>query len=285
MIEMLQQHESWIFFWALVGSFSLIAVLEMVFPRRKIDAGLGFRWINNIGLALVTTFVGKAFFIATGVTAAWLANQYQVGLIQWLDTGWWVSWFLVLVVLGLADYINHRLLHAVPFLWRLHAVHHSDTDFDLTTTYRNHPGAGILLLTLRLPVIAALGAPVSALVAYEAVRVAQDLWSHSNIRLPEKLERYLRFVIVTPDFHRIHHCSDQLYTDSNFSSTVPWFDYLFGTYRNRSYESHETMEIGLERFRDPVDSRLDQLLLMPLRVNSNPPMPGPLEPAQDVSTS
>lgn len=268
MSEILQQNESWILFWSLIGCFSVFAVAEMMLPRRKVTSNLRFRWINNIGLALVTTVTVRAFVIIVGVAAAWWADQQRVGLLQWVEVGWWVSFALVMLVLGLADYINHRLFHAIPFLWRFHAVHHSDTDFDLTTTYRNHPIAAAILLGLRVPVVALLGAPVSAFIAYEVIRSSQALWSHSNIKLPESLDRYLRYVVVTPDFHRIHHCSDRRYTDSNFSSTLPWFDYLFGTYRTRDYDSHETMEIGIERFRDQRSSRLDQLLLMPLHVSS-----------------
>ncbi|MFK7829319.1 MAG: sterol desaturase family protein [Congregibacter sp.] len=268
MTEILQQNESWIYFWAIVGTFSACTIAEMIAPRRNVTADLAFRWVNNIGLAVVTTFIVKAVLTAAGVVTTWWAEKEQIGLLQWLAPAWWISCLLVLLLLGLADYLYHRLLHAVPFLWRFHAVHHSDTDFDVTTTYRNHPLAAIILLGFRLPVIAALGAPVSALIFYELIRVTQDLWSHSNIKLPERVDKYLRYIAVTPDFHRIHHCSDRQYTDSNFSSTVPWFDYLFGTYRNRPYDTHPTMEIGIERFRELEESRLDQLLLMPLRVSN-----------------
>jgi len=129
---------------------------------------------------------------------------------------------------------------------------------------------------VRMLVIAALGMPVSVLVAYECLRVAQNLFSHSNLRLPEAAERYLRLVVVTPDFHRIHHSSQRDYTDSNFSTVVPWFDYLFGSYRDRPFEAHCRMELGLEQFRETKDSRLDRLLSMPLRVRSGQlNLPGP----------
>jgi sterol desaturase/sphingolipid hydroxylase (fatty acid hydroxylase superfamily) len=268
MIELLEQHGATLLFVVLCVSFSVIALAEMISPRRCLPAGQGFRWLNNLGLACVTTLTNRIVFLWAGLTTVWWANQHEFGLLPWLNVGWWPSWFIVLLVLGLEDYVTHRLMHAVPVLWRVHAVHHSDTEFDLTTTYRNHPVAAVILLLLRLPVIVALGAPVSVIVAYEAMRIAQNLFSHSNIRLPEVVDRYLRLVLVTPDFHRTHHCSERVFTDSNFSSILPWFDYLLGSYRQRPFDSHGAMQIGLEQFRDTRDTRLDKLLAMPLRVSS-----------------
>ena len=124
-------------------------------------------------------------------------------------------------------------------------------------------------MLVRILFIAALGVPVSVLMAYEALRIAQNLFSHSNIRLPEGIERYLRLVLVTPDFHRTHHCSQREFTDSNFSTVLPWFDYLFGSYRSKPFHSHASMEIGLEQCRAAKDTRLDNMLLMPLRLSTD----------------
>jgi sterol desaturase/sphingolipid hydroxylase (fatty acid hydroxylase superfamily) len=169
------------------------------------------------------------------------------------------------VVMELESYSIHRLSHRVPCLWRLHAVHHSDTDFDLTTAYRSHPLEGVFLFIVRGTVIVLLGAPVYAIVIYEAARVAQDLFGHSNVRIPSRVESWLRYVIVTPDFHRLHHSSNSFFTDSNYSATFPWFDYLFGSVSNKPYAEHVDLEIGLEYFRSSRDTRIDQLLLMPFR--------------------
>lgn len=266
MIELLEQHGDVLLFFVLCGSFCVIALAEMLFPRRQLQQGQTFRWLNNLGLAFVATLVNRGVFVLAGLSTAWWASQQQFGLLPWLGTGWFASLAIVVLVLGLEDYVTHRLMHAVPLLWRVHAVHHSDTEFDLTTTYRNHPLAALILMLLRLPVIAALGAPVSVLMAYEALRIAQNFFSHSNIRLPEAVDRYLRLVLVTPDYHRIHHSSQREFTDSNFAAILPWFDYIFGSYRQRPFDSHAGMDIGLEHFRAETDTRLDNLLLMPLRV-------------------
>ncbi|MDX1734667.1 MAG: sterol desaturase family protein [Halioglobus sp.] len=264
MLEYLEQHESEVLFGALVIAFCVIALAEQFFPRRPGNPNLGFRWANNIGLAAVTTAFNRFVYLATGLGTTHWVNEQGSGLIPWLDAPWAVSFMLLLLILAFGDYVTHRLMHVVPVLWRLHAVHHSDTEFDLTTTYRNHPFAALVLLLLRLPLIALLAAPVAMLLVYEVLRLAQDLWSHSNTRIPERVDRYLRWFLVTPDFHRVHHSSDRQYTDSNFSSTLPWFDYLFGSYRRLPATTQRDMEIGLESFRERRNSRLDQLLLMPL---------------------
>jgi sterol desaturase/sphingolipid hydroxylase (fatty acid hydroxylase superfamily) len=144
-------------------------------------------------------------------------------------------------------------------------MHHSDVEVDFTTTYRHHPFENLFMATLGVPVVVLLGAPVAAMVAYQALRTTVNILSHSNIRIPERFERWLRYLIVTPDFHHLHHCSDRRFTDSNYSAAVPWFDYLFRTATRKPYADYATMELGLERFRDPIDSRIDQILLMPFR--------------------
>ena len=265
MLAFLEQYEGEVTLAALVIVFVLLSVCEAVFPRRQPTDGTGWRWLNNVGLAVITITVASWTQLILSLAAARWVSGHEFGLLQVWQAGWGFSVIITVVVLELAVYIYHRLMHRVPWLWRLHAVHHSDTGFDLTLAYRNHPLAAIFLLGIRLPVIVLLGPPVYAIVIYEVARVAQDLFSHSNVRIPERVENWLRYVIVTPDFHRLHHSSTRRFTDSNFSSTFPWFDYLFGTVSNKPYAEHEDLEVGLEYFRSPRDTRLDRLLLMPFR--------------------
>lgn len=251
----------------LVSAFTAAAILEALFPRRAEQPGMAHRWINNIALAVLTISIVNWLEIALNVSVAWWVSGQDLGLLQHWETGWLASLLITFVVLELSVYAFHRLMHRVPWLWRLHAVHHSDTEFDITLAYRNHPLAAAFLLCMRLPVIVLLGAPAEIILMYEATRVVQDLLSHSNIRIPPHVEKRLRLLIVTPDFHRLHHSSTRRYTDSNFSSTFPWFDYLFRTASQRPFRDHETMQLGLERFRQREDSRLDNLLLMPFDPN------------------
>ena len=164
------------------------------------------------------------------------------------------------------SYWIHRAFHRVSWLWPLHAVHHSDTQLDVSSTFRHHPLEPLLTMPLTAPVVLALGVSPEAALAYRLFDVFFQVFSHSNIRIPQAMERYLRLVVLTPDFHRTHHNAEQRYTDSNYGSLVPWFDYLFGTARHQDYNAQETSVIGLEYLRDPADSRLDRLLTMPVRV-------------------
>jgi len=161
------------------------------------------------------------------------------------------------------SYWIHRAFHHFPILWRIHAVHHTDTEFDVTTSQRNHPFEAILSSLIVTPVVLLLGAPALVLVLHYFLQVAVSLISHGNIALPYWLDKVLRRFIVTPDFHRMHHLSDRQFTDSNYSVIVPWFDYLFKTASQLPYEQIPKMELGLEVLREPKDSRLDKLLITP----------------------
>ncbi len=242
-------------------AFVIFNVLEAQLPRRAENKDMAFRWANNIILTIIAFMVTKV----SQLSFTWLVADNHIGLLQILDINFFVGFVIAFISFELADYFIHRLMHNVPILWRLHTVHHSDTEFDVSLTYRNHPLATVFLTFFRLFVLLLLGAPLEVVMAYEMIRMLLDTFSHSNIRLPVKLDKALRYFIVTPDFHRIHHSSNKFYTNSNYSTTIPWFDYLFKTHRNIPYDDHPNIEIGLEYFREKKDSRVDQLLLMPFK--------------------
>ncbi|MFT7287234.1 MAG: sterol desaturase/sphingolipid hydroxylase (fatty acid hydroxylase superfamily) [Halieaceae bacterium] len=251
-----------------VALFFLFSLLEMQAPRRHMGADTGWRWAHNFCLAIVTTATGRFVRVALSVLTAWWATDS--GLLQlWAPGPLWIL-IVAVVLLDLTTYLTHRLSHTVPLLWRIHRVHHSDTDFDLTTTFRQHPLSALVVLAIRLPVIALLGIPAYAVLFYEFLALAVDLFSHSNVRLPEGLDRRLRRFIVTPDYHRAHHVSEQRLTNSNYVNIFPFIDHLFGTASHMPYAAHEKAEIGLEYFRERRDGRIDQLLLMPFRRMGEP---------------
>jgi len=265
MLESSTEDHSLVIFVVLVASFAFFSLLECICPRRPEQPNMTYRWVNNIVLAIITNGIvtlAQAFLI---VAIAWWVADKNFGLLQLWNLNWFASLIIAILYLELIVYLVHRLMHTVPWLWRVHAVHHSDTEFDVTLAYRNHPLAAIFIINVRLPFIILLGAPVEIIFIYEIARIVQDIFSHSNIRIPREIERYLRYIIVTPDFHRVHHSSTREYTDSNFSSSIPLFDYIFSTSRVRPYQEHEYMQIGLEYFRDEKDTRIDQLLTMPFR--------------------
>lgn len=265
MEEILESNRALIAFSTLVGVFLFAFVWEALWPRRAVQKDLRSRWLNNIGLTILNHVISNWINVAVAVAAAWWVSRNGNGLLTRLDVGLVLGGVVSFIVFSLLSYVEHRLLHAIPWLWRMHAVHHSDTEFDVTTTYRSHPLEMVFVSVVSLPVILLLGPPVAVVVLYQVARVTVNIFAHSNIYIPESVERWLRYVVVTPDFHRLHHLPDQRYTDSNFSTLLPWFDYLFGTATRKPFKDHPSLTIGLEYFRAPGDSRIDRLLLMPFR--------------------
>ncbi len=171
------------------------------------------------------------------------------------------------------------LFHAVPVLWRLHRMHHADLEFDVTTGLRFHPGEIVLSLLIKFGVVAALGASPLAVLVFEVLLNATSMFNHGNVRLPAGLDRVLRWLVVTPDMHRVHHSILPRETNSNFGFNLPWWDRLFGTYRAQPQAGHQAMTIGIEQFRDPSELRLDRMLLQPFRDDDRSYPLGRREPA------
>jgi sterol desaturase/sphingolipid hydroxylase (fatty acid hydroxylase superfamily) len=247
----------------MVAALFVAAIAEVVLQRRPESEITRLRWLNNISLTLIETVSVSILTLTVTIVIAWWGNEAEIGLLRQSGLGFWPMFLLAVFTFELISYWFHRALHAFPILWRLHAVHHSDTEVDFTTAYRNHPLELYVNAPLTIPIVLLLGFPVEVVTAYQLLKTSISVFAHSNVRLPARLDRALRFVLVTPDFHRLHHCSERIYTDSNFGAAFTFYDYVFGTAQSRSYHEQETMELGLEYFRDPVDSRLDRLLLMP----------------------
>jgi sterol desaturase/sphingolipid hydroxylase (fatty acid hydroxylase superfamily) len=178
------------------------------------------------------------------------------------------------VLLDLAVYLQHRVFHAVPALWRLHRVHHADLELDATTGLRFHPIEILLSMAIKIAAVAALGAPAAAVLAFEVLLNAGALFSHANLALPRGLDAVLRAVLVTPAMHRVHHSVVRAETDSNFGFCLSWWDRLFGTYRAAPAAGPDRVTIGLEAFRDPAELRLDRLLTQPFRGEGARPRQG-----------
>jgi sterol desaturase/sphingolipid hydroxylase (fatty acid hydroxylase superfamily) len=239
------------------GVLAVMAVWEFLAPRRKLTAAKGPRWLSNLGLVVLDTLAVR-FLAPLGVVGvALVAGERGWGLFNYLDLPGWLTVPLAVVALDLAIYLQHVLFHAVPLLWRLHLVHHADLDFDVTTGVRFHTFEILLSLGIKMGAVVLLGAPAVAVLAFEVLLNATSMFSHGNVRLPAKIDRVLRWVLVTPEMHRVHHSVEPAETNSNFGFNLPWWDYLFGTYRARPAAGHEAMTIGLEQFRD--EQRADRL--------------------------
>ncbi len=243
--------------------FGLMAIWEVLAARRELSAAKGQRWISNLGLVVLDTLVVRLLFPAAAVGVAIAAGEFGWGLFHKLNLPYWLAVVLSIMLLDFAIYLQHVMFHAVPALWRLHMVHHADVDFDVTTGIRFHPIEIVLSMLIKLSVIGILGPPVLAVLFFEVLLNALALFNHANVRIPLSFDRFLRWVIVTPDMHRVHHSVDDTEYTTNFGFNLSWWDRLLGTYLAQPAEGHEGMTIGLPNFREATWRTLPRMLVMP----------------------
>ncbi len=263
--DFLLAHERAIRLGAFAGLFALMAVWEALTPRRSQAIGRLQRWPSNLGIVAVNTLLLRFAFPVAAIGVAVLAETRGWGLFQELAAPAWFAVPASILLLDLAIYFQHVLFHAVPALWRLHRMHHADLEFDVTTGARFHPVEILLSMAIKLGVVAALGAPAVAVLLFEVLLNGTSMFNHGNVRLPAQVDRVLRWIVVTPEMHRVHHSVVPRETNSNFGFNLPWWDRLFGTYRAQPAAGHEGMIIGIEQFRDPRELRLDRMLVQPFR--------------------
>ena len=250
MNDFILNHEPAIRLACFLGVFAVMAVWELLAPRRRLSQPKAQRWFNNLGLVVFNTALLRLVFPLAAVGMAVSADLNGWGLFNRVDTSGWLALLASVVILDGAIYLQHVMFHAVPLFWRLHRVHHADLDFDVTTGSRFHPVEILLSMLIKFAVIVLLGPPVVAVVVFEVLLNASSMFNHSNVRLPAFLDALLRWVIVTPDMHRVHHSHLDHETNSNFGFNLSIWDRLFGTYRNQPEQGHEGMVIGIDTFRD-----------------------------------
>ena len=265
MRQVLLAYESYIRLVGFAGVLSLMALWELVRPRRSQLIGRGRRWPGNLAIVAIDTVLVRIVFPTAAVGLALIAETKGWGLFNAMGFPWWVSVPLGVILLDLIIYLQHVLFHAVPGLWRLHRMHHADLEFDVTTGVRFHPIEILLSMVIKLGAVAALGTPAVAVLMFEVLLNATSMFNHGNVRLAAGLDRILRWIVVTPEMHRVHHSIVSRETNSNFGFNLPWWDRLFGTYRAQPAAGHERMTIGIEQFRDPSELSLHRMLLQPFR--------------------
>lgn len=251
------------FFFAVLG---LMALWEVLAPRRVLTVSKALRWVNNLGLVFLNSVLLRLLFPAAAVGMAAFAAEHGWGLFNHFAVPYAAAVVLSTVALDFVIYLQHVMVHAVPALWRLHRMHHADPDFDVTTGARFHPLEIILSMLIKFAAIVVLGAPVVAVVIFEVLLNATAMFNHGNVRLPAAFDRPLRWLVVTPEMHRVHHSVEDDEANSNFGFNLPWWDRLFGTYRDQPRAGHEAMTIGIHRYRTPREvSWLSGMLLLPFR--------------------
>jgi sterol desaturase/sphingolipid hydroxylase (fatty acid hydroxylase superfamily) len=237
---------------------------EALAPRRPRQLPRAARWPHNLALLALDVALIRVVAPGAAIAVALAGGETGWGLFNSMDVPRWIAVPIAVVILDLAIYFQHVVFHAVPTLWRLHRVHHTDVDFDVTTGTRFHPLEILLSLAYKCAIVVAIGAPAIAVLAFEVLLNATSVFNHANGRMSEALDRRLRWWLVTPDMHRVHHSIVYNESSSNFGFNLPWWDRLFGTYRAQPAAGHLAMTIGVDAFRDAADSRLDRLIVQPL---------------------
>ena len=249
-----------------LGSFVLVALWETLAPQRARRLSRLYRWSSNLALVALNTAVLRLLFPAAAVGVAAFAASQGWGVLNHYQVPLAVALPLTVVAMDFVIWLQHVMVHAVPALWRLHRVHHADLDYDVTTGARFHPLEIVLSMLIKFATLLVLGAPVVAVVVFEVLLNATAMFNHGNIRLPAAVDRVLRWFLVTPDMHRVHHSVRDDECNSNFGFNLPWWDRLFGTYRAQPRGGQLDMAIGIRGHDDARQTnRLDGMLLLPFQ--------------------
>lgn len=260
----LGSHEAMIRLGCFLIVLAAMALWERLAPRRALALPRSTRWFSNLGLMVLGSLAARLLVPVAATGVALFAAREGSGLFNQVAMPGWVALVVSVVVLDAAIYLQHLMFHAVPILWRLHLVHHADVDFDTSTGVRFHPVEMVVSLLIKCAVILLLGPPVAAVILFEVLLNATALFNHGNVRPPRALDRRLRWLVVTPDMHRVHHSVHGDETNSNFGFNLPWWDRLCGTYRDQPRAGHTGMVIGLHAPRDPrLVARLSGVLRLP----------------------
>jgi sterol desaturase/sphingolipid hydroxylase (fatty acid hydroxylase superfamily) len=245
--------------------FATLALWEWFAPRRVLSVGRAPRWPGNLGILAIDIAAVRLLVPTAAVGVALIAAERGWGLFNLAGVPQWAATVIGVIALDLIIYTQHVVFHHVPFLWRLHRMHHADLDIDVTTGVRFHPLEILLSLAIKMAAVVAFGIPALAVLMFEVLLNATSMFNHSNVALPPRLDRMARWIVVTPQMHQVHHSIERAETNSNFGFNLPWWDRLFGTYRAQPAAGEQGVVIGLPIFRDVAELRIVRLLTQPFR--------------------
>lgn len=263
MTDSILTHESVIRLSFFLAILIVMAIWEILSPRRHLNTSKTLRWYSNLGLVLIDTLALRVFLPIQAIGVALLAQNRGWGLLNNLSLPNWLELLIGIAALDFVIYLQHAIFHFIPLFWRLHRVHHTDLDFDVTTGIRFHPVEILLSMGIKIIAVITIGPSALAVIFFEILLNATSLFNHGNVRLPVSIDRILRLFVVTPEMHRVHHSVLIKEYNSNFGFSLPWWDRLLGTYRAQPQAGHEGMVIGLARFREPNTLALSRLLILP----------------------
>jgi sterol desaturase/sphingolipid hydroxylase (fatty acid hydroxylase superfamily) len=245
-----------------IGLLLIMGAWELLLPRKKPTISKTYRWVNNLALVFLNGFITKLILPITLSGMAILAHQNGWGVLNYfeIDTFWSIVIFII--VMDFIIYMQHVMVHALPILWRLHRVHHTDLDYDTSTGARFHTLEILLSFGIKFTAIVLLGPTVLAVILFEIILNVSSMFNHGNVKLPKTLDKYLRYFIVTPDMHRIHHSIEEDETNSNFGFSITIWDRVFGTYKDSAKAGQIDMVIGIKNIREPKDTNMILGMLM-----------------------
>jgi sterol desaturase/sphingolipid hydroxylase (fatty acid hydroxylase superfamily) len=254
-----------------LGVLVIMALWEMAAPRRALTESKPWRWIGNLGIVVVNTVVVRLLFPILAVGAAFWAEKNNIGLFNLISLPGWLEVAVAAALLDMAIYWQHRLFHMIPLFWRLHRMHHADPDFDVTTALRFHPLEIVASMVIKLALVLILGPAALAVLIFEVLLNGTAMFNHANVRLPLGLDHWLRWLVVTPDMHRVHHSVESREYNTNFGFNLPWWDRLFGSYRDQPGLGHGDMRIGLPAYGGAVCANLLWMLVLPFKPLTDAP--------------
>ena len=257
------ENELWIRLSFFFGILIVMFLWEVMMPRRPLTASKITRWFSNLSLVLIDSVAVRLAFPAGLAGVAFLAQQRGWGIFNLFGLPSLLKIVCGVLILDLAIYLQHVIFHSAPLLWRLHMVHHSDMDIDVTTGIRFHPIEIFLSMGIKMVVVILTGAPALAVLAFEIILNGTSMFNHGNVRYPQNVDSVLRLFVVTPEMHRVHHSTIRWETNSNLGFNFPWWDRLFGTYRAQPAKGHLGMTIGLDQYKEPRKLTLPWLIALP----------------------
>jgi sterol desaturase/sphingolipid hydroxylase (fatty acid hydroxylase superfamily) len=257
-------NELYVRFGFFFGIFAVMALWELYAPRRALTARKIARWFRNLAITFMNPLALRVVFPLPATGVALVAGERGWGVLNTVQLNGWTAGIIAIVLLDLTIYLQHVFFHHNRFFWRLHMVHHTDLDIDVTTGARFHPFEIIISMVVKMAVVVMVGAPAWSVLAFEVILNGTSMFNHSNVFIPLGVDRVVRKLIVTPDMHRVHHSVLVHEHNRNFGFNLSIWDRIFGTYRDQPGRGHNSMTIGLKEFRDEGRLTLPYVLALPV---------------------
>ena len=250
MKEFILENETYIRVFIFILTLAVIAFYEYKHPKRTLLISKTIRWLNNLSLVFISSILIKLLFPLAAFGVAYYMEAKSFGLLHLFELSYFIKVLIAVILLDLIIYWQHRIFHKVDFFWKFHKVHHSDMDFDLSTGIRFHPIEIIFSMLIKICFITILGAPALAVLIFEILLNSCSIFNHSNIKLPYKIDKILRYFIITPDFHRVHHSIHNDELNSNFGFSLSLWDRIFDSYTKSPKDGYDKMTIGLKEYQN-----------------------------------